>query len=104
MRVDTLADARAALAIREGIAPETIEHHIGYWARNCESRFLHAQVVGDWATQKGVDATGWNALFSNSTGSENTATGAGALNSNTTGVQNTATGLNALCQQHDRPL
>jgi hypothetical protein len=37
-----------------------------------------------------------NALFSNTTGSENTASGASALRSNTTGNYNTASGVNAL--------
>ena len=46
----------------------------------------------------GIDNTaiGFDALFSNTTGSSNTAIGFDALLSNTTGVGNTANGLNAL--------
>lgn len=47
-------------------------------------------------TWSGNTATGFNALFSNTTGSTNTATGRNSLFSNTTGFHNTATGLNAL--------
>jgi hypothetical protein len=39
---------------------------------------------------------GFNALLSNTTGSQNTAIGLNALNNNTTGFQNTAIGTNAL--------
>jgi trimeric autotransporter adhesin len=41
-------------------------------------------------------ATGWQALFHNTTGNDNTATGFEALDRNTTGTQNTATGSDAL--------
>src|SRR4029077_9913738 len=41
-------------------------------------------------------ATGFNALFSNTTGISNTADGDSALFSNTTGADNTATGISAL--------
>jgi hypothetical protein len=44
----------------------------------------------------GNTAVGFNALFSDTTGSNNTATGDGALDSNTTGNGNTATGAFAL--------
>jgi len=46
----------------------------------------------------GIDNSGFGfqALSQNFSGSYNTATGASALNSNTTGYDNTATGLNAL--------
>ena len=49
-------------------------------------------------TGNGIDNTaiGFDALFSNTTGSSNTAIGFEALLSNTTGVGNTATGLKAL--------
>ncbi len=41
-------------------------------------------------------ATGWSALYNNTTADFNTATGVAALYSNTTGNSNTATGWNAL--------
>ena len=41
-------------------------------------------------------ATGWRALFRNTTGERNTADGSGALLSNTDGTDNTATGAGAL--------
>ena len=44
----------------------------------------------------GNTATGYQALFSNTTGFANTADGAGALTANTTGTNNTATGTGAL--------
>jgi hypothetical protein len=62
MRVETLADARQALAQREGIAPDAIERDVGYWTPDTETDFLHADVVGAWATQKKLDAVVWNAL------------------------------------------
>jgi hypothetical protein len=44
-------------------------------------------------------AVGAQALQTNTTGTNNTATGAGALSSNTTGVNNTATGVAALLKE-----
>src|SRR4030095_633976 len=41
-------------------------------------------------------ASGWGALFHNTTGNNNTANGFGALGNNTTGAGNTAVGLSAL--------
>ena len=41
-------------------------------------------------------ASGFQALFSNTTGIRNTASGGNALSSNTTGIFNTATGVFAL--------
>jgi hypothetical protein len=62
MRADSLADARAALATREGIQPDKIERDVGYWSNEVESQFIPSKVVGDWATQKGIEAVVWNAL------------------------------------------
>ena len=62
MRADSLAEARAALAAREGIQADSIEREVGYWSNEVESQFLHGKVVGDWAIQKGIEAVVWNAL------------------------------------------
>ena len=62
IRAESLDEACAALAAREGIAPDNIERDVGYWSNEVASRFLHSKVVGDWATQKGLDAVVWNAL------------------------------------------
>src|SRR6478672_4161926 len=56
---------------------------------------LHTYITT--ASSAAVDtATGFDALFSDTTGNDNTATGAFALFQNTTGSSNTATGAGAL--------
>jgi hypothetical protein len=62
MRVNSVAEALAALALREGISPDTVERDVGHWSKEAESKFLQGKIVGDWATQKGLDAVVWNAL------------------------------------------
>ena len=58
---------------------------------------VNGLTVGKGAAEISTNtAIGYNALFSNTTGSNNTANGVSALQSNTTGLFNTANGANAL--------
>jgi hypothetical protein len=53
--------AKKALADREGI-PKNVERDIGFWAMEANSGHLEADIIGDWASSKALDAVVWTAL------------------------------------------
>lgn len=56
MCVDDIDDARSRLKLREG----TFTELIGVWPYN--GKYLHSEIIGRWATAKGIDAVIWTAL------------------------------------------
>lgn len=58
--VETLAEAKAALATREGIATANIKHSIGAWSADVEARAIAG--IGEWAEGKGFAHVVWTAL------------------------------------------
>ena len=53
---DDTDDARSRLALRES----TVIERIGVWP--CNKEYLHSEIIGRWATAKGLDAVIWTAL------------------------------------------
>jgi hypothetical protein len=62
MAVDTLEDARAELAEREGITTRFISQSIGWWSKAGQSQHQHSNIVGKWAEVMDVDAVVWTEL------------------------------------------
>ena len=62
LKVDSLSDARSALACREGIRKEFSNRSIGYWSPSEVSSHKESKVIGHWACEKGVDGVVWTAL------------------------------------------
>ena len=62
MAVDTLEDAKAELAIREGISTRFISQSIGWWSKTGQSQHPHAHTIGMWAEKIDLDAVVWTAL------------------------------------------
>lgn len=60
--VVTLADAKKALAVREGIGENNIRHSIGYWSPDARSKGSAADTVAAWAAARNLDGIVWTAL------------------------------------------
>lgn len=60
--VETLEDAKHALAQREGISADNIRHSIGYWSKDGHSNHHGADAIGRWAKAQGADGVVWTAL------------------------------------------
>ena len=60
--VATLAEAKKALAIREGIGDDNIRYSIGFWSPEMRSRGPAADIVAAWAERRELDGIVWTAL------------------------------------------
>lgn len=60
--VETLDDARSALASRENIKANSIRHSIGYWSAASVSARTESSAIGQWAIDQGIDGVVWTAL------------------------------------------
>ena len=61
MTVKTLAEAKSALAAREGIQEENIPKHVGSWSRGSTDPQYITEVKA-WAESRGVEHVVWTAL------------------------------------------
>lgn len=62
LSVETLAEAKAALAAGEGISDANIKHSLGAWSAGTEGRAPHG--LDEWAVDKGFAHVVWTALKS----------------------------------------
>jgi hypothetical protein len=60
--VAALAEAKKALAAREGIVDDNIRHSIGFWSPDARSRGSGADTVAAWAAGRNLDGVVWTAL------------------------------------------
>jgi hypothetical protein len=60
LSVDTIEDAKAVLADREGISVANIKHSIGMWSAGVGDGPQHD--IDDWAMRKGISHVVWTAL------------------------------------------
>lgn len=60
--VQTLNDAKHALAEREGIKLDDIRYSIGYWSLAGASNHPAAAEIGRWAAERGIEGVLWTAL------------------------------------------
>ncbi len=61
MRVPDLRTARNELAAREGIRPQDVDRHVGFWTPGSSGGPVSA-LVGLWASKKGLGGVVWTAL------------------------------------------
>jgi len=59
---DSLADAREALRIREGIPSSGRDRSIGYWSQEGASEHDEVECIAEWALRKGLTGVVWTAL------------------------------------------
>ena len=62
LSVDSLDDARQALAWREGISDSFLERSIGYWCPARISPHRESQQIGQWAGSRSLQGVVWTAL------------------------------------------
>ena len=62
LRIDSLDDARRALADRENVCLSRYPRSIGHWSPANASQHNESAAIGDWARLKGADAAVWTAL------------------------------------------
>ena len=60
--VSSLAQARQALAKREGIKPANIQRSVGVWSSAFSSDRLETGQIGKWAVTAGLTGVVWTAL------------------------------------------
>lgn len=60
--VESLDEAKEALATREGIANGNIKHSIGSWLSTDVSSDPHASLVAEWSIKRSIDGLVWTAL------------------------------------------
>ena len=58
----TLADAKDALAVREGVKPKNVQHSIGFWSPAANSDHLGVAAIGEWAQMRGFEGVVWTTL------------------------------------------
>ena len=62
LRIDSIDDARRALADREKVCLSRNPRSIGHWSPANASQHNESAAIGDWARLKGADAAVWTAL------------------------------------------
>ncbi|WP_130587180.1 hypothetical protein [Qipengyuania flava] len=62
LKVSSIDRGVEALAEREGISERNFNSSIGLWSNSRCSRHKEANQVGDWASQRGIEAVIWTAL------------------------------------------
>lgn len=62
LAVVSLDEAKACLARREGIRDRNIRCSIGFWDKSGRSHGRSKEVIGDWASSKGLDSVVWTNL------------------------------------------
>lgn len=60
--VPNLDTAKRALAYREGVTPDNIEHSIGWWSPVGASGHPGSDAIGQWASERNFDCVVWTAL------------------------------------------
>jgi len=60
--VKSVDEALSVLAAREGISGQNIYRSVGHWRPNGCSGHDHADIVGQWASERGLDGVVWTAL------------------------------------------
>jgi hypothetical protein len=62
LAVNSLEQAKQALATREGISDQNVRHSVGYWSLEGSSRHPEALTIGSWAKERGCTGAVWTAL------------------------------------------
>lgn len=62
LRVDSVDDARRALADREDVCLSRYPRSIGHWSSADASHHHESTGIGDWARSRGADVAVWTAL------------------------------------------
>lgn len=62
LAVNSLEQAKQALALREGISDRNIRNSIGYWSQAGSSDHPKSEIVRAWAAARGFDGAVWTAL------------------------------------------
>jgi hypothetical protein len=70
--VKTLAEAKNALADREGIPQKNISKNIGFWTPNDSSKGLGTAAIESWAKELDLEGVVWTALQSKIANEERT--------------------------------
>ena len=60
--VQTLDEAKQALAVREGVEARNIQHSIGYWSPAGASSNPGTAAIGRWAAERPVQGVVWTTL------------------------------------------
>jgi hypothetical protein len=58
----SLAEAKQALAAREGVRDRYISNSIGYWSPDGTSNHVGGEAIGEWASQRKLTGVVWTAL------------------------------------------
>lgn len=60
--VQTVGEARLALAVREGIRNQDDCKSIGFWTREAQGEHSCTNVIGEWARERNIAGVVWTAL------------------------------------------